>query len=271
MRPESTPALQGVAQCYDKIGKTASAWAKYRELQVEFKVHGDTEHSQAAGARAEELGKILSTLTIKRQSTDATGFLLRLDSEEVPQVMIGTKINVDPGQHVLQATAPGFEVWETKIVVGARPEAREVQLPALVAKGASSGQPVEGAPAPPFTWGAQRTVGVVLGVVGLVGLGTGSAFTVKMVGKNNDSLAYCPTGPTRCYAPGVALRNQAIDAAHIATGTFIAGATLLAGGIVVFLTAPSGAPNKPDTRTAQAQLRPIVGPGLAGVALQGVW
>ena len=115
LAPESTPALHGLATCLDKFGKWASAWTKYRELAVELKAHGD-ERAPAAMERAAELAKILSTVTVRVQAPEPPGLILRLDREELPHVMFDPAIKIDPGaDHVLEATAPGFEVWQTKL------------------------------------------------------------------------------------------------------------------------------------------------------------
>ncbi len=134
LKSDSVPALQGLAQCYDKAGKTASAWAKYRQLSVELKQSGDAARAELASNRAEELGRSLSTLEIKPESADTPGLVIRLDKEEVPRAMFGTRMNVDPGQHILEATAPGFEVWSTTVTIGASNDAKQTKVPPLVAK-----------------------------------------------------------------------------------------------------------------------------------------
>jgi hypothetical protein len=68
----------------------------------------------------------------------------------------------------------------------------------------------------------------------------------------------------------VALRNEALDASRIATPTFIAGAITATAGLVVFLTAPRGtAPKTPTAAGWTAQ--PVIGPGMAGLHVRGVW
>src|ERR1700733_10553379 len=113
LKPDATPALQGLALCLDKKGATASAWSRYRELTVELKAQGDVQRAQTAADRADELAKILSTVMIRVEAGDMQGLILRLDKEDVPKVMLGSKMNVDPGTHVLEASAPGYQVWQT--------------------------------------------------------------------------------------------------------------------------------------------------------------
>ncbi len=261
LKPDSTAALQGLAQCYDKFGKTASAWARYRELTVELKSHGDPERAQLAAARADELGKILSTVRIKLESPDTPGLILRLDKEEVLRVMFGTKMNVDPGTHVLEATAPGYEVWQTTLVIGPTSETRDVQIPALAAK-SDHPPPAAGAPA----WGPQRFAGLALGGAGIVGMVVGAVFGLQAISNKNASNAdnHCDAADL-CDSTGKALRADSIHAGNISTGLFAAGGALLVGGVVVFATAKAGrAPSDAGLRTGL-----VVGPG--ALSLRGSW
>ncbi len=261
LKPDSTAALQGLAQCYDKFGKTASAWAKYRELTVELKSRGDAERSLAAAARADELSKILSTVRIKLESPDTPGLIIRLDKEEVLKVMFGTRMNVDPGPHVLEATAPGYEVWQTTLAIGPTSDAREVQIPALAAKAAQPPPPGAGP-----TWSGQRIAGLALGGAGVVGVVVGAIFGLQAISNKNASNAdgHCDTNDL-CDSTGKGLRADSIHAGNISTGLFAAGGALLVGGVVLFATARSGRP--PADAGPSAGL--VVGPG--SFSLQGRW
>jgi serine/threonine-protein kinase len=86
----------------------------------------------------------------------------------------------------------------------------------------------------------QRVVGIVVGSVGVVGIGVGSFFGLRAKAKKDDSLdnGHCPNNPNVCDQTGTDLRNQARTSATIATVSMIAGGAALAGGIVLFLTAP---------------------------------
>jgi serine/threonine-protein kinase len=255
--------LLNLGDCYEKIGKIASAWGAFTDAELTARNAGDTARRTEAARRAEALAPRLSRIAIVvPPTTRVPGIEIRRDGAIVGEGQWGSALPVDPGQHTIEVMAPGRKPWSTVMRVDAPGAVAKVEIPPL-----DPGTGEAGA----ATWSAQRTIGLVIGAAGLVGIGVGSAFTVKMVSKNNDSLAYCPTDPTKCYAQGVDLRNQAFDAAHIATGTFVAGAALLAGGVVVFFTAPGGAQRRGDAPAARASVVPIAGPGLAGLAVQGVW
>jgi hypothetical protein len=123
----------------------------------------------------------------------------------------------------------------------------------------------------PF-WNGQRIGGVAMGGAGLVSMIVGAAFAAKAAAKNSDSLPHClPSDVTKCDATGVALRNDAFTAAHVSTGTFIAGGVLAAGGIVVFLTAPRKPTASADSQAGRLELRPVAGPGIAALTFRGTW
>ena len=78
----------------------------------------------------------------------------------------------------------------------------------------------------------------------------------------NDDLTGCPTAMN-----GIDPAQKAYDAANLATGFAIAGGALALTGIIVWATAPDGAPPE---RTAW-HVTPTVGSGQAGVAFSGAF
>jgi serine/threonine-protein kinase len=120
-------------------------------------------------------------------------------------------------------------------------------------------------------WGTQRMLGVGVGVAGLAGIVVGSIYGVKAANKNADSLPHCqPDNSKLCDAQGVALGEDAFGAAAVSTVGFVAGGVALVGGTILFLTAPSGAA-KSTTGRPRFEAAPIVGFGVGGVSLRGVW
>jgi hypothetical protein len=263
LRPDSSPALQGLAQCYEKLGKTASAWGKYRELVVDLKARGETERSEAAAQRADELAKILSTVTIAPGSPDTPGLIIRLDGEDVPRVMFGNKMNADPGAHTLEATAPAHEVWRTTISIGDRNDARVVQVPALVAVPVARDVVAPSTP-PPSGWGTRRIAGVSVGGVGVAGVIVG-AVTGALVGKKvADSKASCTADFSSCRQPGYDLQHQARTLANVSDATFAIGGAAVITGVVLVATAPRAA-----SASAKAGAWVTVG-SVAGAEMSGV-
>ncbi len=112
-----------------------------------------------------------------------------------------------------------------------------------------------------------RTAGIVVGVVGILGVGTSIALGAVAKSKNSDANAACS---------GSICRSQAgVDAAHsagsFATGStvaFVAGLGLVATGVVLYIAAPG----RSSTPSSSAFfLAPHVGPTGAGLSLHGAF
>jgi hypothetical protein len=101
--------------------------------------------------------------------------------------------------------------------------------------------------------------------VGLAGVGVGSYFGLVSVSKHADAMNTC-SNPV-CTGPGaeagVALWNDARKAGDLSTVAFIVGGAGVAGGLLLWFTAPrtEGSP------APQAE----VGLGPGTIQLKGVW
>jgi hypothetical protein len=104
---------------------------------------------------------------------------------------------------------------------------------------------------------------VVAGGVGVAGLAVGGVFGFVAKGHNDDAAAHC--AGSQCDATGISLLDQARSAATVSTVGFVAGGALLAGGVVLWLTAPR-APSSTGLVIA-----PGAAPSFAGLALRGAW
>jgi len=112
--------------------------------------------------------------------------------------------------------------------------------------------------------GPQRVIGFIAGGLGLGGIGAGIGLGVYARAKHDDAQSHC--APT-CQAGGGDLIHA--EAKRIALGStiaFVAGGTLLAGGVVLVLTAPS-----PKAPGAALGVAPLVSADLRGAAVFGAF
>jgi len=257
-----------LSDCYEKLGQTASAWAGFLEAASAAKAMGQSDREKVARERAATLAPRLSKITITSASASLPGLEIKRDGVAIGRALWGTAIPVDPGSHLIEASAPGKKPWQTNakvegekanVVVSipmledAPPEAATAQA-STSAIVADTGSPGRG----------RRTLALVVGGVGIVGLGVGTAFALSAKAKKDDSLLNCPASPNLCNATGVNQRNDARSAGDVATVAFGAGVILIATGVVLFVTAPSG--EKP-----RAMIVPSVGGGSAGLSLVGAY
>lgn len=107
-----------------------------------------------------------------------------------------------------------------------------------------------------------RTLGFVLGGVGVVGVGVGSYFGVTAISKKNSGNAHC-TGKL-CDSQGLSLESDAHTDGAVSTVAFAVGAVALAAGAYFVITAPA-------SQSAQLQVGPVLLAHGGGAAAEVTW
>ncbi|WP_437630124.1 hypothetical protein [Sorangium sp. So ce854] len=252
--------LFNLSDCHERTGRTATAWIGFRDVAAASLSAGQTERERVARARAAALEPRLSRLQIVVPPEAAiTGLALTRDGVPVGRALWGTAVPLDPGEHRVAASAPGYKPWEAKVELG-KPGVVSVTVPVLERAPASSPAPGPiGAPkatvtqpadppaadAPPAQGGSVRKpigmVGVGLGVVGL-GVGTALGFMAKSTFDKATEGGHCNAAGECVDQEGLELRNDAVTKGNVGTVVFIAGAVLAAGGAILWITAPSAPP-----------------------------
>ena len=237
-----------LGDCQEKLGKLASAWAAFREAAQLAGSRNDTERARVAEVRAAALKPRLVHVAYKvAAGNDVPGFELRQNGALISKGSWGVSLPLDPGPYELVASAPGRENWHSTLDVPAKLEAPlVVHVPLLrSAPSKPSSQPSTTKPATadrsqPSNGSAQRTWGIVVGSVGVAALITSGVMTLLASQKNDDSIDRCASSnPNLCDPEGVDRRKDAQNMADLATVFGIGGVVVLAGGTVIYLTAPS--------------------------------
>jgi serine/threonine-protein kinase len=273
----STGTLLNLASCWEKLGKTASAWATYREAASAASAAGRKDYVATAERHAEALAPRLARLTIEVPSPVQAIQVMR-DGAQLPRPEWGVAVPVDPGPHTVEATAPGYKRWTTTVELtqegvtaavkvppleGAPPEAASTAAAPSAAPSGSMGAPPpspSGQQEPSPAGGTQRTIGVVLAGAGVVGLAVSAGFAASAKSKYNDSLSHCETvNHDLCDPSGIATRNDARSAGNVATVALGIGGAALVAGAVLWLTAPRGG------------VAVGVAPAPGGAVVKGVW
>jgi hypothetical protein len=231
-----------LADCYDRAGRSASAWALFREVEDRSRRASQPDRERIAGERATALEPKLSKLEVrvapKQQVRDLE---LRVGGSLLPQASWNVALPVDPGVTKIEARAPGKRPLTLQITVTAGATSQVIEIPAMVdapvAKRSESNGPAN-RPAPQSS--TQRTLGFVMSGAGLVALAAGGYFGYRAYGQNTDSKAECRSErPNACTRAGVDLREQAKMSANIATIAAVSGGVLTVAGLGVVFTAPS--------------------------------
>lgn len=239
-----------LADCLEKLGKTASAWAAFRDAEELAARRGDPRQKVAA-ERISALSARLSRLQINVPSDlDPEALEIRRGNVVVGSALWNTPIPTDPGEHTITVSVRGREPWSTTAVVkdDGSTTAIDVELPE---RSASAAAPGTVAPAPPSPApepsaprdakpSAPRWTAIAAAGVGVVGIGVGSFFGLRSMSKANEADEHCDGSRCRDQA-GVDLRQEALTAGNISTIAFIVGGVGLAAGATLWLV---GTPKK---------------------------
>lgn len=133
LRHDAAPGTRlNLADCYEHVGKLASAWTLYRDVIDIARKTDDERRRRFASQRIAVLGRRLPRLTIEVASTaGAEDFVVTRDGVTVDPTIFGLATFVDPGDHEVVAIATGFEAQLLRIAV-AEAQSATIRVPPLV-------------------------------------------------------------------------------------------------------------------------------------------
>jgi hypothetical protein len=290
-RIESTPGtLLNLADCREKNGQTATAWAAFQKAASAAKLAGDSERAGEAHRREKLLEAQLSYLTINTLAAMKLPDLsIRRNGTSVDTALWNQALPVDPGDYEIAGEAAGHERWAKKIHVDPGGAKVVVEVPALATKSGEreptvvpdkpiethrAEQPVQvttpppaepvavGKPSSPGTFTSQRKLALAIGAVGVVALGVGTYFGLHGNDLESQSDKLC--AGTACTDPkAVDLNDQARSAALKANIALVGGGAAIAGAVVLWLV------GAPKVAHEGVTLAPIAGDHGVGLALCG--
>jgi hypothetical protein len=275
-----------LADCNEKQGKLATAWSSFISVASAAKAQNQPQREKVARDRAKAIEPRLPKLTIDVPTGAPAGLEVKRDGVVIGSASWGTAVPVDPGSHRITATAPGKQPWEGAVSASEGKVAR-ISIPRELPSASVAAAPVivgpppmaqHNDPAPVNTFpepiveqrgSTQRTIGWVIGGLGVAGLGVGAGFGIDSLRKRDDAKDHC--SGDLCDPEGIRLRDRAIQSGDIATITSIAGGAALLGGLVLVLTAPHGTSRKeaPPT-TGFFRAVPHIASTGGGLSFQGV-
>lgn len=209
--------------------------------------------------------KALPSVVLSAKSAagaDLFDVTVTLDGQPLASKLDGQAVAVDPGPHTFRFAAADGTAKEQQVLVKEGEQSQPVNV--VLGQPAASAARTDGAPAAGKSGGGPwRTVGWVVGGVGVAGLAIGSVFGVMAIGDHDN--AACNSA-NQCKPGPLADARSAALAADIG---LIAGGVLLAGGAGLVLFGPRGEPT-PAT-TASLRIVPFVAKAGGGLSAGGVW
>ncbi|RYZ09802.1 MAG: hypothetical protein EOO73_02665 [Myxococcales bacterium] len=248
---EAVGTLLRLADCRERTGRYASAWARFREAGSLAETQGMKDRARIAAVRSAALEPKLSRIVLEVPPAPPAGYTLKLGELTVPSGSWGTPLPLDPGTVSVEAAAPGYVSYRRYVAIPAEQGARvKVTIPPLEARPPEVARSIvvrAEAPPPPAPKpvangnGAYtaRVVGLSLAATGGVGLAAGGVLGVIAKRRNDDARAECPGSPRECTPRGAQLRDESERLTTYAVVSAAAGGGLLLTGLIVYFTAPS--------------------------------
>jgi tetratricopeptide (TPR) repeat protein len=283
--------LLNLAACYEKQGRTATAWARFREAVSLAKAQGKADQAAEATRRFKALELELSRIAIAVPEP-VPGLTIERDDQEVVPASYGVQVPVDPGPVQVVASAPGYKSFKVTVEVAPKRDKKTVTVPKLekmegaaVAQEpepeekpnvtqppeAKEGEPKKKGPKapkgaakpipepPPFDQGEVVPDGPgktpwIIGGLGVAAAAAGGVFGYYAIQSNKDAKALCPTRQNCSQAAleAVDRRNRQAMFANIGVGVGAAGVVTAAVWLLV------GGPSSRDDDSARVSVSPSV-------------
>jgi hypothetical protein len=235
-----------LADCYEKSGQIASAWARFIEARTLAMRSNQNDRVKFAADHAAALEPRRSLLTIMVDHPPP-GLVVHRDGLVVDAAAYGIAVPVDGGSHLIEATAPDKAPFSATVVVGAESDKKTFTVAGLVdaarapvaAVRVEAPKPVD-APPPQRASSTRVVIGLGLAGAGVIATGIGAVFGVEAGSKNSDSYANGDCVGAVCNQTGFNARSTARSDGTISTVLIGVGAAAVVGGVVLWLTAPRG-------------------------------
>ena len=291
--------LLNLAACYEKQGRTATAWARFHNAASLAKSQGKAEQAAEANRRIKALEPDLSYLTITVPEP-VPGLEIKRDDLDVSPATYGVQVPVDPGPVQVVASAPGYKTAKLSVEISPKRDKRTVTIPKLEKMEKSAGAEAtetdesaaeasettesptkkqeetakserKAAPEPPpfeqpevITEGPGKAPWII-GGLGVAAAATGGVFGYLALQSNDDAKSQCRTrvNCSKSALDAVDRRNQQAMFANIGIGVGIVGV----GTAVVWLLV--GGPKSRDADSSSLTIRPSVGTDAAALWATG--
>lgn len=255
-----------LADCYEHAGRSASAWALFREAADSAQRAGQLDRQRIALERATSLEERLSKLELRvAPARQVPGLELLVNGTVVPRASWNSPLPVDPGPTRVEARAPGKKNWSVSFTLADGPASQTVEMQQLADAPHSVARTGPGR-VEVSRGSAQRTVGYVMTAAGVVAVAVSGFFGYRAYSLNKKSKGECRAdAPNACTPDGVGLREDAKTAGALSTIGTVSGGLLIVSGITLVASAPTSAEAPAEPRTAR-NLSPTF-----GFSLRGAW
>ena len=237
-----------LADCYERAGRIASAWATFVDAAEVASKAGD-KRVVVAQTSATRLAPSVPRVRVV-VPPGVEGLTVFRDGKQLPGAAMTTALPTDPGKRSFEGRAPGRS--PARLEVDVTLETKEVVLPplallAVIASSQSGAAPSPAGPPPEAPvrgssgLGTVRIAALATGGVGVVAMGIGAILGAAAKSKNDSAKADgCRSDGTFCTPAALSQHDSAASEATVANVAILGGGVLLAAGVTLFvLGAPS--------------------------------
>jgi hypothetical protein len=291
----SAIVLSRLGECNVSLGKLVEGTEQLRKVLREPLPANPSpalskayEHAQTALDSAKPR---IAGLTISVGKSQPQDLHLTVDGQAVPATLIDTEFPADPGEHIVEATAPGFLKASARVSLSSAdkktvslklesdPNAPAVAPPpsdgsvaGTAASAPSARTPPRDAPLsspPPDHTAPNHTAAYVAWGMGVASVGVGSVFGLIALKDKHDIVSHC--GSDQCTADSSQSLDSAKRSGNISTVAFgVGGIGLLLGTVLYFSAgdepAQAGTARSPRRFAGLTRGRAMVGPGSVQLA-----
>jgi hypothetical protein len=255
-----TPQVRfNIALCEERLGRLVAALGDYELAASDAQAEKADQVRQEVDSRLESLKARVPRVVVQR-GENADSATISLDGVSLGDSVVNSPLPVDPGPHVVEATAAGFLPFKQSFRVAEQQTATiQIKLEAEPTKT----EPLAPAQYHPASTGV-RTAGFVIGGVGIASLITSGAMFYLRHTAITDLDKQC--GPDRTMCPD----SSRTTADRGKLYTTIGDVTLIAGAVGLGLGATLVIVGSHSSEQASVALAPgALGANVGGASLLG--
>ena len=259
--PAAIGTLLNVALCDEKLGRVASAFAKFAEARDRAKEQGLTQHIRAAEEHLATLAPSVPHVTVKLTETLPETKILIDDTIIAPDA-IGN-VAVDPGERVIVVSAPARLPYRARFTISTA-QHRDLVVPVLARSVTIKS--------------SQLRIGQIAAIVGVASIGTGIG--IGLYARNlyrdqfsddlQDDKCHHVNGHDLCPSARQPRTDRARTLGNVGTVVGIAGVLTAGVGAYLWFRSPASTSGTPsDTSDKKLTVVPQIGPDGLGIVAAG--
>jgi hypothetical protein len=253
--------LGRLGECQVQVGRIVEGTENLNRVVREQLAPGAPAAFSAAQERAkkvlEEAKPKIAKLKIAVAAPPDAQVTVKIDGENVPLANLNMNRPIDPGEHTVEATAPGFKQAMAKVKL-AEGGVDSIALTLEADPNASKAAPPPAAVPPPAQQqpavqpdrvdsGSSRIPAYAAFGVGIVGLGVGTVTGLMASSKKSDLESQCDAS-SQCPESARKTLDSGKTLGTVSTVGFIVGGIGIVAGVVLYLT--SGSSSSASTRAS---------------------